>query len=154
MRASTSPAAAPEALPLIETKLVHTRPRQGTLGRERLLAELDRHSSEALTLVVAPVGFGKSVLVQSWCEHTDWAIAWLSLGDGDNDPARLWSYIATSVDRVRSGIGRMALHRLRVPGISVEVAVDELLNGVNTYGQPLAIVLDDLHLLNDDTCLH
>lgn len=121
--------------------------------RDRLLAELDRHSSEALTLVVAPVGFGKSVLVQSWCAHTDSAIAWLSLSAGDNDASRLWSYIATSVDRVRSGLGRMALLRLRLPGVPAEVAVDELVNGVNAYGQPLAIVLDDLHLLSDDACL-
>lgn len=121
--------------------------------RDRLLAELDRHSSKPLTLVAAPVGFGKTVLAQSWCAHTGSAVAWLSLGTEDDDPTRLWSYLATSVDRVRSGLGRMALRRLCVPGVPTEVAVDELINGISAYGEPLAIVLDDLHLVRDDACL-
>ena len=107
MRGSPPSTAAPPAgLPLVETKLVPARARPGSLLRGRLLAELDRLSSAALTLVVAPVGFGKSVLAQSWCGHTDSAVAWVSLERGDDDPVRLWTYIATSVDRVRPGLGR------------------------------------------------
>jgi ATP/maltotriose-dependent transcriptional regulator MalT len=121
--------------------------------RWRLIAELDRLSSAALTLVDAPVGFGKSVLAQSWCRHTDSAVAWVSLERGDDDPVRLWTYIATAVDRVRPGLGRPALSRLRTPGIPPEPVVDELVNGINAYGQPLAIVLDDLHAIADETCL-
>ena len=127
------------------------RARPGSLVRGRLLAELDRLSSAALTLVDAPVGFGKSVLAQSWCAHTDAAVAWVSLERGDDDPVRLWTYIATAVDRVRPGLGRPALARLRAPG--VEPAVDELINAITAYGEPLAIVLDDLHTIADEECL-
>ena len=154
MRGSTPSTAAPPAgLPLVETKLVLARARPGSLLRRRLLAELDRLSSAALTLVDAPVGFGKSVLAQSWCRHTDSAVAWVSLERGDDDPVRLWTYIATAVDRVRPGLGRLTLSRLRTPGVGIEPAVDELVNGINAYGQPLAIVLDDLHVIADETCL-
>ena len=103
------PASAPEALPLIETKLALGRLRPERLIRQRLLAELDRFSSAALTLIDAPVGFGKTVLAQTWCAHTDAAVAWVSLDAGDNDPVRFWTYVATSVDRIRPGLGRMAL---------------------------------------------
>jgi LuxR family transcriptional regulator, maltose regulon positive regulatory protein len=154
VRASTpSTTTPPAALPLVETKLVLARARPGSLLRGRLLAELDRLSSAALTLVDAPVGFGKSVLAQSWCRHTDSAVAWVSLERGDDDPVRMWTYIATAVDRVRPGLGRRALSRLRTPGGGVEPVVDELVNGINAYGQPLAIVLDDLHVIADETCL-
>ena len=154
MRGSPPSIAAPPAgLPLVETKLVPARARPGSLLRERLLAELDRLSSAALTLVDAPVGFGKSVLAQSWCRHTESAVAWVSLERGDDDPVRLWMYIATSVDRVRPGLGRPALLRLRTPGVGPQPVVDELVNGINAYGQPLAIVLDDLHTIADETCL-
>ena len=40
----------------------------------------------------------------------------VSLDVGDNDPARLWTYVATAVDRVREGLGRRALKRLRGTG--------------------------------------
>ena len=153
MSAQTSTEVPPQPLPLIETKLVPPRLGREVVIRDRLLAELDRHSSRALTLVEAPVGFGKTVLVQSWCAHTDSAVAWVSLDAGDNDPSRLWAYIATSVDRVRSGLGRGALARLRSLGAPIEVAVDELVNGVTAYAQPLAIVLDDLHLVTEEACL-
>jgi LuxR family maltose regulon positive regulatory protein len=142
-----------DGLPLIETKLAPGRLSAERLVRRRLLAELDRFSSRALTLIDAPVGFGKTVLAQTWCAHTDAAVAWVSLDAGDNDPARLWTYVATSVDRVRPGLGRMALARLRTPGVPAVVAVDELINGIASYGQPLAIVLDDLHTVRNDECL-
>jgi LuxR family transcriptional regulator, maltose regulon positive regulatory protein len=146
--------AAPRAgLPLVETKLVPARARPGSLLRGRLLGELDRLSSAALTLVDAPVGFGKSVLAQSWCRHTESGVAWVSLERGDDDPVRMWTYIATSVDRVRPGLGRLALARLRTPGVRPETVADDLVNGVNAYGRPLAIVLDDLHTLADEACL-
>lgn len=41
-----------------------------------------------LTLVDAPVGFGKTLLVESWCARHDGAVAWVSLETGDNDPSR------------------------------------------------------------------
>jgi ATP/maltotriose-dependent transcriptional regulator MalT len=154
MRGSRPSIAAPPAgLPLVETKLLPARARPGSLLRGRLLAELDRLSSTALTLVDAPVGFGKSVLAQSWCGHTNSAVAWVSLERGDDDPVRLWTYIATSVDRVRPGLGRLALARLGTHGVRPEPVVDELINAINAYGQPLAIVLDDLHAIGDAVCL-
>jgi LuxR family maltose regulon positive regulatory protein len=148
-----SSTALPAGLPLVETKLVPPCARPGSVARGRLLEELDRLSSAALTLVDAPVGFGKSVLAQSWCAHTDAAVAWVSLERGDDDPVRLWTYIATAVDRIRPGLGRPALARLRAPGAAPEPAVDELINGITAYGEPLAIVLDDLHAIADEECL-
>ena len=76
----------------------------------------------------------------------------MSLEAADNDPARLWTYIATAVDRIRPGLGRAALALLRSPGVSPESVVDELVNGMHAYRQPVAIVLDDVHVISDETC--
>jgi ATP/maltotriose-dependent transcriptional regulator MalT len=140
-------------LPLIETKLFPARARPDAVVRERLLDEIDRLSHTALTLVDAPVGFGKTMLLQSWCDRTDSAVAWVSLDAADDDPSRLWTYVAASIERIRSGLGRPALARLRSPGGGAETAVDELVNAVNAYEGPVAIVLDDVHLLTDEACL-
>jgi LuxR family transcriptional regulator, maltose regulon positive regulatory protein len=141
------------APPLIETKLLPPRGRAELVARPRLLRTLDELSSTALTLVDAPVGFGKTVLAQSWGAQADTAIAWVSMDAADDDPVRLWTYVATAVDRIRSGLGRGALSRLRAAGASPEAAVDELVNGITAFGQPLALVLDDLHTLKSAACL-
>lgn len=140
-------------LPIVETKLVPARHLPEVVVRQRLLDRLDRLASASVTLVDAPVGFGKTTLVASWCARAGHPIAWVSLDAGDDDPTRLWTYVATSVDRIRSGLGRPALARLRVAGAPPEPAVDELVNALTGYGEPLAIVLDDLHVLANDACL-
>src|SRR5689334_10343645 len=69
-----------EPPPLVETKLLPPRPRRDALRRARLLEQLDNFAPAALTLVDAPVGFGKTMLVQSWCAaQTEVDIAWVSI---------------------------------------------------------------------------
>jgi ATP/maltotriose-dependent transcriptional regulator MalT len=151
-RAATTPTRPREAPALVEAKLGPARPRRGLVTRGRLLAELDRFASVPVTLVAAPVGFGKSVLVETWVERSSDAVAWVSLEAGDSDPARLWTYVATAVDRVRPGLGRGALGVLRSPGALPSAVADELANGVRSYRAPITIVLDDAHVLSDEAC--
>ena len=98
-------------------------------------------------------GYGKTTAVRAWCAASATAWAWVTLDGHDNDPARLWTYAATAVDRVREGLGRRALQRLRVAGMPVEIAVDELMNGIAAYGRELALVLDDCHAVTNGECL-
>jgi LuxR family maltose regulon positive regulatory protein len=131
---------------LAEWKLVPPRLRPGVVSRPRLFAVLDRRAETALTLITAPAGSGKTELVVSWLEtHPEVAVAWLSLDARDSDPLRFWTHVAHSVDRVRAGMARPALSRLRTPGVTAEEAVDELMNGIATFAGRLLIVLDDLH---------
>jgi LuxR family maltose regulon positive regulatory protein len=71
----------------------------------------------------------------------------------DNDQVRLWTYASAAVDRVREGLGRRALKRLQVPGMAIEDAVDELLNGIATLGRELTLVLDDFNTVTAQDCL-
>ena len=136
--------------PLIETKLVPPRARTGMLERPRLKKRLDALAGSAVILIDAPVGFGKTVLAQSWCANrTDAATVWVSLDAADNDAVRLWTHIATALDRVDREIGGRALARLRAPEAPVETAVDDLVNGLAVYGREIDIVLDDMHVLTD-----
>src|SRR5215468_10809300 len=99
-----------EQPPLIETKLTPPRNRSEFIVRRRLIQALDGLASTPLTLIDAPLGYGKTVLTQTWCAaRPERAVAWLSLDAADDDPVRLWTYIATSVNRVRHGLGSRAL---------------------------------------------
>jgi LuxR family transcriptional regulator, maltose regulon positive regulatory protein len=139
--------------PFLEAKLAAPRPRTETLQRSRILRALDGGDGAVLTLVSAPPGYGKTTAVRAWCHDRQAAFAWVTLDAGDNDPVRLWRYLAESVDRVREGLGRGALQRLKLPGLAIEDAIDELANGVAAYGDELVVVADDVQTVTDEECL-
>jgi ATP/maltotriose-dependent transcriptional regulator MalT len=139
--------------PLATAKLAVPSVRHGLVDRPRVRRALDAGRATSLMLVAAPAGYGKTTAVRAWCASLDAAVAWVTLDTGDNDPAQLWRYVATAVDRVRPGLGRGALRRLGVAGSPIEVAVDELMNGVSGLGNELVVVLDDLDSVASEECL-
>ncbi len=125
----------------------------GVLRRERLLQMLGSDGGAPLTVINAPVGYGKTTLLRSWCTERPEAVIWITLDHADDDPVRLWTHIATALERIGHGLGEAALRCLDVRGLPVETAVDELMNGLVAYDRPLAIVLDDLHSVKETTSL-
>ena len=104
-------------------------------------------------MIDAPVGYGKTTLLRSWCAERPEPVVWLTLDAADDDPVRLWTHLATAVERLGHGLGRAALMGLGVRGAAVETAVDELMNGLVTYGRPVTIILDDLHAVGSERSL-
>ena len=140
-------------LPLAEAKLAAPLLPAARIRRPRILRTLDGGESTRVTLVAAPAGYGKTTAVRAWCESRRAPVAWVTLDVGDNDPERLWTYVATAVDRVREGLGRGASHRLRSAGEPVEAAVDELVDGLRAFERELIVVLDELEAVTDPDCL-
>src|ERR1700683_587365 len=128
-----------ELPPLAEAKLVAPRKGRGIVHRPRIDQAIDGRGDQALTLVVAPAGYGKTTAVRLWAEGRGAALAWVTLDALDNDPVRLWTYVAAAVDRVREGLGRRALKRLQVSGMAIEDAIDELMNGIAALGRELIL---------------
>jgi ATP/maltotriose-dependent transcriptional regulator MalT len=83
-------------------------------------------------------------------------VAWLSLDEGDNDPARFWRHTVAAMGRARPGVGELATPE---PGLLAPVSahgpVAALINEL--AAQPgddeLLLVLDDYHLI-DSQGLH
>ena len=138
---------------VIETKITLPRVQPGMLRRARLVEIVDGHAGVALTVVNAPVGYGKTTLLRSWCIERPEAVIWMTLDAADDDPVRLWTHLATAIERLGEGLGGRALMCLGVRGAAVETAVDELMNGLVAYGQPITIVLDDLHAVGSERSL-
>lgn len=143
MSEPSGPSPAHEELPLATTKLLPPRHRAGLVDRARVSRLLDRGDGP-FVLVSAAVGYGKTTAVRAWAEERGDALAWVTLDAGDNDPVRLWTYVAAAVNGVREGLGRRCLQRLAGSHGSVLPALDELAGGLHAYGEPLVIVLDDL----------
>lgn len=153
----TSPRAASvaERDVLLATKLHIPRPRPGSLSRQRLFERLAEGMARELTLVCTPAGFGKTTLLGDWARRSRQPTAWLSLDEGDNDPARLWRYVAAALDPHCPGVAEQVAALLRGPQpASLEAVVTAVVNAVADRPDRLALVLDDLHLVEAPAVHH
>ena len=101
-------------------------------------------------LVCAPAGYGKTVLLAEWAQRCPVPAAWLSLDNGDNDPARFWRHAVAALDRVRAGIGGRVGPLLGPPAPpSFEPLVTALINelAAGPEGREVLLVLDDYHVI-------
>jgi LuxR family transcriptional regulator, maltose regulon positive regulatory protein len=142
---------AAQAAPLLATKLYLPRPRSTAVARPRLVARVREGLRSRLTLLAAPAGFGKSTLLAQALAAERSAPAWLALDEGDDDPARFWSYVFAALDRASSGLGAAPLAVLRATPSAVDVALAELLNALAAQDTDLALVLDDYHAISSAT---
>lgn len=127
--------------------------RRGIVSRPRLSRLLERGAEASLTLVTAAPGYGKTVAVETWLAELEHAVAWVRADARDDDPIRLWSSVATAVERVRPGAGTAALAQLGQPSGLVLSAIEALASGLDAQEHGLVLVIDDLQLIDDARCL-
>jgi LuxR family transcriptional regulator, maltose regulon positive regulatory protein len=132
---------------LLDTKLHRPRLQPGFVPRRRLVDRLEESVSDRLVLVCAPAGFGKTSLLSDWAGQSRWPVAWLSLDEGDGDPARFWRHVAAALDRARPGIAEQFAPLLG-PAQSFEGFATALINQLATQPGQLRMVLDDYHLVD------
>jgi LuxR family maltose regulon positive regulatory protein len=139
---------------LLATKLHPPPVRHGLVPRPHLARRLAGGLSSPLTTVVAPAGFGKTTLVAGWIALHPSAFSlhpsvfsWLSLDQGDNDPARFWTYVAAALDVALPGVASAAFPLLQSPQLPVTAALPHLLNALASARSQIALVLDDYHVI-------
>jgi LuxR family maltose regulon positive regulatory protein len=106
-------------------------------------------------LVSAPAGFGKTTLLAEWLAAGPAApaderlAAWLSLDQGDNDPASFWTYVIAALRTVASGVGESALALLHAPQPPpIETVLTTLLNDLSAIAGDIVLVIDDYHVID------
>ena len=143
-------------MPLLQTKLYIPPVRPKLVSRPRLIERLDEglDLGHRLTLVSAPAGFGKTTLLSEWVcgigtrRASPPRVAWLSLDEGDNDPARFLAYLVAALQTVGENIGDGQPGVLQSPQPTPwEGFLAGLINQVNTISANLVLVLDDYHLV-------
>lgn len=132
--------------PLLRTRttIPPTRPRQ--IARTALHHRLEEGARRALTLIVAPAGFGKTSLAAAWAQHQTMPVAWLSFQAGAQSPVQYLSYIIQALQTVDARIG----HSSQVLSQSgdLDVALFALVNDLAGFETELVLVLDDYHTVN------
>lgn len=92
-------------IPILSTKLYIPSPRSKVVFRPRLIERLNEGLHRRLTVISAAAGFGKTTLVSDWLAGGEQPAAWLSLDEGDNDPARFLTYLLAALQTIGANIG-------------------------------------------------
>ena len=144
------------SLPIISTKLYIPPIRKDYVPRPRLIKRLDEGLTCKLSLVSAPAGFGKTMILSEWVTHFDRPVAWISLDKADNDPARFLVYLTAAVQTIEPSIGDEILGSLEPqPPIdhdrnSIYDLLTTLINEVAIAEKMFVVVLDDFQEIVDE----
>lgn len=124
-----------------------------SLSRPRLIALLNDALQRPLTLLCAPAGFGKSTLLSGWAtEAVDRpALAWLTMDEDDNDPARFFAGLRAALRSAGADIGRSAAPPLSEAGApSAKDQMSALLEDVFDLDHIVVLVLDDYQAIDHE----
>ena len=142
---------------MLATKLFAPVRRPQLVARPRILERLDSSLGEShrLTLVSAPAGFGKTTVLGDWLAHLGGRrpsprVAWLSLDEGDDDPARFLTHLAAAFAGAGLDVGPLAVD-LHGPAISdaLTVLVNEVTRAAAEAPETVWVqVLDDYHAIS------
>ena len=153
---------------LLQTKLQIPQERPSLVLRPRLFEKLNAGLSGAVTLVAAPAGFGKTTLIAEWVRHAARfpgaavmpPVAWLSLDEQDNDPARFMAYLIAALGETQTLASLLddvgALREALLPAMlqgprtpAPESIITPLINAISRAPQPFLLVLDDYHVIKE-----
>src|ERR1700686_4582808 len=126
----------------------------GLVSRHELFALLDRALSGRVTVVSAPPGSGKTVLLSSWLEQAEpgLRVAWVSLERGESDAQRFWLSL---VGGLRDAVGENSFVEKLTPSPEFDgvALVERLVSDLDSLGGQVGLVIDDLHELNSGDAL-
>jgi len=107
-----------------------------------------------VTVLSAPAGSGKTVLLRSWIAEAGLAerAAWVSVHGEDRDPQR---FLLSLADALRDTVTGSKLVRplTATPDLDGWAIVEWLLHDLHSLSDPVWLVIDDLHELHSDRAL-
>ena len=141
---------------LLKTKLHIPPVRRPLVSRPRLVGRLHvaltmrEGVRPALTLISAPAGFGKTTLLSECAARCGPSVSWLSLDEQDNNATLFWSYVIVALQTLYDDVGATVLNVLQTPrGTPSEALLGQLLNQIAEIPEPIALILDDLHVITN-----
>jgi LuxR family maltose regulon positive regulatory protein len=124
----------------------------GVVPRPGLFERLG--ASARVTVLSAPPGSGKTVLVRSWLGEPGLAdrAAWVPVGRGEQDPQRFWLSVLGALRTTVAGSG-LVRELTAAPGLDGWAVVERLLKDLAPLQDRLWLVIDDVHELRSAEAL-
>jgi LuxR family transcriptional regulator, maltose regulon positive regulatory protein len=140
---------------LVETKATQGpyfevgRGADALVARPALFARL--RGPARVTVVSAPAGSGKTVLLRSWIAEAGPAgrAAWVAAGREERDPQRFWQSVLQALRQTGPGSG-LVRPVSAAPDLGGWALVEGLLDDLAPLEEPLWLVIDDVHELGPD----
>ncbi|MBT8490842.1 MAG: response regulator, partial [Deltaproteobacteria bacterium] len=139
-----------EMIPIIHNKLHRPPIPEDHVHRTLLLEQLEKGRRKQLTLVSAPAGYGKSILLSCWLENCVCSNAWYSLDESDNSLRQFLIYFLAAIRTMfPDAVGKtLALaNTANLPPMKVLLA--SLLNEINMIDQDYVLAIDDIHFVQE-----
>ncbi len=104
-----------------------------------------------MTVVSAPAGSGKTVLLRSWIAGAGLAgrAAWVAAGREERDPQRFWLSVAGALRRTGPG-AELVRAVTGAPDLDGWALAEGLLSDLAPLADPVWLVVDDVHELGPD----
>lgn len=120
------------------------------LERCSLQTRLAACFTHALTLIIAPAGFGKSTLVLQGLKNMAHPVLWLSLTRWHNQPKIFWGAVIQALQTLNPELGKTTQSYLQLPELPPSATyLAPLLDDLQHLSDPLLWVLDDFQVLEN-----
>jgi LuxR family transcriptional regulator, maltose regulon positive regulatory protein len=133
----------------VPTTLRHRATRAALVSRPGLWGRLA--GAARVTLVSAPAGSGKTVLLRSWVDAAGLArsAAWVSAGRAERDPQRFWLAVLAALRETAAG-SALVRTLTAAPDLDGWEVTERLLADLAPLGERLWLVIDDVHELRSE----
>src|SRR5919107_2151903 len=123
-------------------------PAPSVVARTSLFERLTVEGGRGVTLVAAPAGSGKTVLLRSWVAAAGLVdrVAWVSVERGERDAQRFWLSVIGEL-RAAAGADAFIETLTPTPDFEGDAIVERLLAELGSLEERVVLVIDDLHEL-------
>lgn len=138
-----------EELSLMSQKLLAPSIHDKIMLRPRLI-EIIREAEASNIMIVAPAGFGKTVLLSQLTEASNQSAVWYQLDEYDNDPAVFWRYLIAGCKKLHPAFGNEIVSFIDTnqSGLNRDRTVlSMLIKELDKHQKDLTLVFDDFHVL-------
>lgn len=120
---------------------------EGLVPRPDLVARIERGVERGVVVVSGPAGAGKTLLLASWAGQRRSAPAWLNIEPEDAEPEHLWARVLHALQSSPAVPAESRLGTMKPPPTFQPRSVTTLVNASQEIGEPVVLVLEDLHLV-------
>lgn len=117
-----------------------------TLKRNRVNRMLESIFEYPMTIVEAPIGYGKTTAVREFLSNRDCTVLWLSFLSSEDTISFFWNSLSLEIGKLDAEMG-VRLKNLGFPADAPQTAnVLSILNGLD-FERDTVLVIDDFHMV-------